>query len=47
VVGTAFFLGLNGYKGGPSHHARYFELKGYDKNKKQAEISKRRGEYTA
>lgn len=47
VVGTAFFLGLNGYKSGPSCHSRYFELKGYDKARRQAEIQQRRGSYTA
>jgi hypothetical protein len=38
---------FNGFKAGPGHHARYFQLKGYDKEKRQAAISKRRGAYTA
>ncbi|WRT64949.1 uncharacterized protein IL334_001890 [Kwoniella shivajii] len=47
VVGTVFFLGFNGFKSGPGYHARYFQLKGYDKAKKQELIKKRRGAYTA
>ncbi|WWD22116.1 hypothetical protein CI109_106605 [Kwoniella shandongensis] len=47
VVGTVFFLGYNGLKAGPGYHARYFQLKGYDKEKRQAVIQKRRGAYTA
>jgi hypothetical protein len=37
----------NGFKAGPGHHARYFQLKGYDKEKRQAVVHKRRGAYTA
>ncbi|KAK6903901.1 hypothetical protein L486_03476 [Kwoniella mangroviensis CBS 10435] len=47
VVGTVFFLGFNGFKSGPGYHARYFQLKGYDKVKKSELIKKRRGAYTA
>ncbi|ORX41188.1 hypothetical protein BD324DRAFT_613564 [Kockovaella imperatae] len=47
VVGTAFFLAFNGYKSGPGYHARYFQLKGYDRERRQAAINKRRGSYTA
>ncbi|WWC87068.1 uncharacterized protein L201_001954 [Kwoniella dendrophila CBS 6074] len=47
VVGTVFFLGFNGFKSGPGYHARYFQLKGYDKTKRQELIKKRRGAYTA
>ncbi|KZV71543.1 hypothetical protein PENSPDRAFT_650559 [Peniophora sp. CONT] len=47
VVGTVFFLGYNGLKSGPGYHARYFQLKGYDKERRQAAIHKRRGSYTA
>ncbi|WVF69993.1 hypothetical protein IAT40_004778 [Kwoniella sp. CBS 6097] len=47
VVGTVFFLGYNGLKAGPGYHARYFQLKGYDKDKRQTFIKKRRGAYTA
>lgn len=35
-----------GLKAGPGYHARYFQLKGFDKEKRQAAISKRRGSYT-
>ncbi|CAD6579280.1 MAG: hypothetical protein TREMPRED_002441 [Tremellales sp. Tagirdzhanova-0007] len=47
VVGTVFFVGYNGLKAGPGYHARYFQLKGYDKDKRQNAIKKRRGAYTA
>ncbi|WVQ84119.1 hypothetical protein IAT38_006264 [Cryptococcus sp. DSM 104549] len=46
VVGTGFFLGYNGLKAGPGYHARYFQLKGFDKEKRQAFVKKRRGAYT-
>ncbi|RSH83887.1 hypothetical protein EHS25_005502 [Saitozyma podzolica] len=46
VVGTAFFLIFNGYKSGPSYHARYFQLKGYDKSRRAAATARRRGAYT-
>jgi hypothetical protein len=36
-----------GYKAGPGFHARYFQLKGYDKEKRNAAVAKRRGAYTA
>ncbi|TXT05927.1 hypothetical protein VHUM_03688 [Vanrija humicola] len=45
VVGTAFFLGYNGYKSGPGYHARYFQLKGFDKEERDAFIKQRRGAY--
>jgi hypothetical protein len=35
-----------GLKAGPGYHARYFQLKGFDKEKRQAAIQKRRGSYT-
>ncbi|ORY27792.1 hypothetical protein BCR39DRAFT_537237 [Naematelia encephala] len=47
VVGTVFFLGYNGSKAGPGYHARYFQLKGFDSEKRKAAIQKRRGAYTA
>lgn len=47
VIGTACFLGINGHKAGPGYHARYYQLKGYNKEQKQAAIKKRRGAYTA
>ncbi|WVN87230.1 uncharacterized protein L203_102407 [Cryptococcus depauperatus CBS 7841] len=47
VVGTAFFLGYNGLKAGPSFHNRYFQLKGFDMDQRQDFIRKRRGSYLA
>lgn len=47
LVGTVVFLGYNGFKTGPGYHSRYFQLKGYDKDKRQLAIKKRRGAYTA
>ncbi|KAL1412690.1 hypothetical protein Q8F55_000437 [Vanrija albida] len=45
VVGTAFFLGYNGYKSGPGYHARYFQLKGFDKEQREGFVADRRGAY--
>ncbi|OWZ45806.1 hypothetical protein C356_03065 [Cryptococcus neoformans c45] len=45
LIGTVFFLGYNGYKAGPGFHARYFQLKNFDKDRRQAFIKKRRGAY--
>jgi uncharacterized protein involved in cysteine biosynthesis len=36
-----------GYKAGPSYHARYFQLKGFDKAHREAFVDSRRGQYTA
>jgi len=47
VMGTVFFLAFNGYKAGPGYHARYFQLKGFDKAKRAAFIQSRRGAYSA
>ena len=41
------FLHRKGLKAGPGYHARYFQLKGYDKDKRHAAIQRRRGAYTA
>ena len=46
VVGTAFFLGYNGYKSGPSYHARYFQLKGMSSEQREKHIEARKGAYT-
>lgn len=46
VVGTVFFLGYNGYKAGPGALGRYFQLKGWDKAKRQQFVEKRRGAFT-
>lgn len=44
---TSFFTfdSYNGYKAGPGFHARYFQLKDFDKDRRQAFIKKRRGAY--
>ncbi|CAL1714143.1 unnamed protein product [Somion occarium] len=47
VIGTVAFLFLNGYRGGPGWHARYFQLKGWDVNQRKRFIQKKRAEYTA
>ncbi|KAF8197407.1 hypothetical protein BJ912DRAFT_846356 [Pholiota molesta] len=46
-VGTALFLLYNGIKAGPGFHARYFQLKNYDKRAREEYVGKRRGAYTA
>ncbi|KAF4615072.1 hypothetical protein D9613_002851 [Agrocybe pediades] len=46
-VGTALFLLFNGVKAGPGFHARYFQLKNYDKTTRQSFVEARRGAYTA
>ena len=38
---------LVGMKAGPSYHDRYFQLKGFDSEKKKQFIQERRGAYTA
>ena len=38
---------LVGMKAGPSYHDRYFQLKGFDGEKKKQFIQERRGAYTA
>jgi hypothetical protein len=38
---------MPGMKSGPSYHQRYFQLKGWDAQKKKEMIHKRRGAYTA
>ncbi|KAI0791971.1 hypothetical protein C8Q75DRAFT_714888 [Abortiporus biennis] len=47
VLGTVAFLLLNGHRGGPGWHARYFQLKGLDKKQRAEFVDKRRPEYTA
>lgn len=46
VVGTAFFLGYNGYKAGPGALGRYYQLKGWDKGRREQFVEKRRGAFT-
>ncbi|PCH44745.1 hypothetical protein WOLCODRAFT_43276, partial [Wolfiporia cocos MD-104 SS10] len=47
LLGIAAFVLHNGYKSGPSWHARYFQLKGCSKAQQQAFVDRRRAEYTA
>lgn len=47
VVGTAFFLGYNGLKSGPSYHRRYFELKGWGPQQVSEWTDKRKPQYAA
>ncbi|XP_006458314.1 hypothetical protein AGABI2DRAFT_65214 [Agaricus bisporus var. bisporus H97] len=46
-VGTAMFLAYNGKKQGPGYHARYFELKGWEKAEREAFVKAREAQYTA
>ncbi|KAF8964105.1 hypothetical protein BDZ97DRAFT_1660920 [Flammula alnicola] len=46
-VGTALFLLYNGIKAGPAFHARYFQLKSYDKITRHEFVEQRKGAYTA
>ncbi|KAF5358522.1 hypothetical protein D9756_001759 [Leucocoprinus leucothites] len=46
-IGTAMFLMYNGEKQGPGYHARYFELKGWDKQVKEKFVHQRKAAYTA
>jgi uncharacterized protein involved in cysteine biosynthesis len=46
VVGTVLFLLLQARKYGPNAHARYFQLKGWNKAQKDEWLEKRRAEYT-
>ncbi|KAG8901736.1 hypothetical protein FRB99_005126 [Tulasnella sp. 403] len=47
VVGTVLFLLYNGNKSGPSHHARYFQLKKFTDTQKDEAIRSKRGSYAA
>lgn len=47
VLGTAVFLFVNGYRAGPSWHARYFQLKGWDAPQRKGFVRAHRPEYTA
>lgn len=38
---------IPGIKAGPGFHARYFQLKNYDKHAREEYVEKRRGAYTA
>ncbi|GAA5878548.1 hypothetical protein JCM8547_008790 [Rhodosporidiobolus lusitaniae] len=46
-VGTAIFLLLNGRKAGPAAHARYFQLKEWDKQTRNKFVEERSAAYTS
>jgi hypothetical protein len=47
LVGTIFFLIYNGVKAGPTFHARYFQLKNFNKPTREAFVQTRKSSYTA
>ncbi|CCM01358.1 uncharacterized protein FIBRA_03408 [Fibroporia radiculosa] len=47
IAGTVLFVMYNGYRGGPSWHSRYFQLKGFSKNQRAAFVRRKQGEYAA
>lgn len=46
VVGTVIFIIVQGKKTGPNAHARYFQLKGMNKARREEHVEKRTGAYT-
>ncbi len=46
-IGTVMFLVYNGEKQGPGYHARYFALKGWDKQSREEFVYQRKAAYTA
>lgn len=46
VVGTVMFVVLQGKRMGPIAHARYFQLKEWDRQKREEHVEKFRGPYT-
>ena len=46
VAGTPLFLVLTGYRAGPFHHWRYFQLLGFSKEERKAFVERRRLRYT-
>ncbi|EEP79440.1 conserved hypothetical protein [Uncinocarpus reesii 1704] len=46
VIGTPLFLVLTGYRGGPFHHWRYFQLRDFTKAERKEFISRRQMRYT-
>ncbi|KZS96996.1 hypothetical protein SISNIDRAFT_406774 [Sistotremastrum niveocremeum HHB9708] len=47
IVGTAAFLIIQGRKSGPGYHARYFQLKGFSNEERNAYIASHKGAYVA
>lgn len=46
VAGTPMFLVLTGYRAGPFHHWRYFQLLDFTKQERKASIRRRQLQYT-
>lgn len=46
VAGTPIFLVLTGYRAGPFHHWRYFNLLGFSKKERKAYIKRKQLKYT-
>jgi hypothetical protein len=46
VVGTVIFVVLQGKRYGPTAHARYFQLKGWPRSRRDEHVEKNRGAYT-
>jgi hypothetical protein len=46
VIGTVMFVLLQGKRGGPRAHARYFQLKSWSNSKRTEFIEENRGAYT-
>ena len=46
VAGTPMFLILTGYRAGPFHHWRYYQLLDYTKQQRKASVSRRQLQYT-
>lgn len=46
IAGTPMFLVLTGYRAGPLHHWRYFELRGFTKGERKDFVSRRQLRYT-
>ncbi|KAJ9297765.1 hypothetical protein DTO271G3_3986 [Paecilomyces variotii] len=46
VAGTPIFLILTGYRAGPFHHWRYFQLLDFSKKERKAYVRKRQLQYT-
>lgn len=44
-INSVLTLVGTGYKSGPGYHARYFQLKGFNKEERDAFIKERRGAY--
>lgn len=47
IVGTIIFIILQGKRGGPAAHQRYFQLKEWNKRQREIFIEENRGGYTA